>query len=262
MSGKPGRKGRPPRSPTPLFGPYSPHANCRPGDSVQDQIRGWVTVGGLEDTPVPWPYAKGRGRHSPILTGDLVRAVQREAGVVVSHLFGVGRKVVWQWRQALGLPRSNAGTHEVIGASKRGMARPLTAAQRKKLSTLNSPSAARRHWTAAEDELLRILHPAEVAQRTQRTMAAVYIRRRRLAITRLPRRPVRVKRKPTPGSRRAKRRAERVVAMFRKGERPADIALFVQLSKQRVSQILRASDFDPQSAATSRAVPTSVPRAT
>ena len=78
-----------------------------------------MTVGGLTDSPVPWPYVKARGRHSPILTGDLVRAVRQEASVVVCRLFGVTPQTVTKWRKALGVPHANAGTHERKAAPKR-----------------------------------------------------------------------------------------------------------------------------------------------
>ena len=42
------------------------------------------------------------------------------------------------------------------------------------------PSAAGVAWTAAEDELVRALPAADVAARTGRTLAAVYLRRRTL----------------------------------------------------------------------------------
>jgi hypothetical protein len=74
---------------TPIAGPYAP-PKCRRDDKHFCQFRdAWVTVGGLSDSPVPWPYMKARGRHSPILTGDLVKAVKVEASMVVCYLFGV-----------------------------------------------------------------------------------------------------------------------------------------------------------------------------
>jgi hypothetical protein len=42
----------------------------------------------------------------------------------------------------------------------------------------------RRRWTAAEDELARTLPVKEVARRTGRSPAAVYMRRRALGVVR------------------------------------------------------------------------------
>jgi hypothetical protein len=39
-----------------------------------------------------------------------------------------------------------------------------------------------RHWTEAEDELVRTLPPAEAAQRTGRPIKAVWERRKRLRV--------------------------------------------------------------------------------
>jgi hypothetical protein len=40
----------------------------------------------------------------------------------------------------------------------------------------------------------------------------------------------------------------RVVPLYRKGKTPFEIVRLVKLSKRRVSQILRAAGFDPQTA--------------
>jgi hypothetical protein len=106
-----------------MFGPYrSPR--CRRADKLFCEMRGWVTIGGLDDAPVPWPYVMARGRHSPVLCGDLVRAVRTEAEVVVASLFGVRASLVWKWRRVLGVPHATPGTSERIAAAKRGTPRP------------------------------------------------------------------------------------------------------------------------------------------
>jgi hypothetical protein len=89
----------------------------------------WVTVGGLSDSPVPWPYMKARGRHSPILTDDLVRAVQVEASIVVCHLFGATPQTVTKWRAALDVPHATPGTSERMAAPRRGVPRPADEVQ-------------------------------------------------------------------------------------------------------------------------------------
>jgi hypothetical protein len=76
-------------------------------------------------------------------------------------------------------------------------------------------------WTAAEDDLVRTLPPAEVAQRTGRTLAAVYTRRRNLHVKRSN----------------AERDGE-IVAQRAAGRKLAAIAARFGLSCQRVAQIV------------------------
>jgi hypothetical protein len=68
-------------------GPHLP-PRTRAGRKLFCEIAGTVTVGGYSDGPIPWPYAKHPG-HPLILCGDLVRAVQREAGIAVAFHWGV-----------------------------------------------------------------------------------------------------------------------------------------------------------------------------
>jgi CheY-like chemotaxis protein len=90
---------------TPIAGPYHP-LQCHVGDTLFCEIRGTVTVAGISNTPVPWPYTQsgGWGRPSPILCKELARAVRQEAAVVVCWLFGVAPQTVRRWRKALGVP--------------------------------------------------------------------------------------------------------------------------------------------------------------
>ena len=103
---------RRPKPPTLIGGSYVAPA-CEPGSSLVCRLKGRQRVGGLTDAPIPWPYsaerAGGSGR-SLIVCGDLVRAVSTEAVQAVCHHFGVGRKVVSEWRRALGVGRMTAGT--------------------------------------------------------------------------------------------------------------------------------------------------------
>jgi hypothetical protein len=96
-----------------LHGPYrTPRFHY--GGKLFCEIRGTITVAGLREAPIPWPYAKGLG--SPlILCGDLVRAVKCESSVAISHHWRVSVGTVRVWRGALGVPRGNEGTTRLWG---------------------------------------------------------------------------------------------------------------------------------------------------
>ena len=190
----------------------------RYGRQVFCELRGWVTVVGLTEAPIPWPVGKrGRGK-SLILYGDLEKAVRRESAQAVAHWWGVSAQTVSKWRQALDVPRATEGTsrlhrayaaepwarraREQLAASRRGKPRPphvREAVRNARLGTHHSeesrrkiseahrrrgtrPPAAGRPWTAEEDALLHRLTPAEVAERTGRTLRAVWHRRQALGL--------------------------------------------------------------------------------
>jgi len=96
-----------------LHGPY--HApRFRYAGRLFCEIRGTVTVGGLREAPIPWPYAQGMGRPL-ILCGDLVRAVKSESSLAVAHHFGVCVGTVRVWRRTLSVPRENEGSRRLWG---------------------------------------------------------------------------------------------------------------------------------------------------
>lgn len=103
---------RRPKPPTLIGGPYSAPP-CEPGSSLVCRLKGRQRVGGLTTAPIPWPYsaerAGGSGR-SLIVCGDLVRAVGIESAQAICYHWGVGRKVVGEWRRALGVGRMTEGT--------------------------------------------------------------------------------------------------------------------------------------------------------
>jgi transposase-like protein len=59
---------------------------------------------------------KKPGTGSPVLCGDPVKAVRREAEVAVAHHFGVHKSTVRSWRRALGVGRVTEGTHRLASA--------------------------------------------------------------------------------------------------------------------------------------------------
>jgi len=96
-----------------LYGPYAP-PKCRVGDKLPCEYRGHeVTVRGMSDAPIQWPSTRRRRNHSPILCGDLIRAVQRESEMAVAHHWGVRTELVWKWRCALGVPAMTPGSRRL-----------------------------------------------------------------------------------------------------------------------------------------------------
>src|SRR6516164_2650967 len=98
-----------------LFGPYRT-PKCKVGRHLRCIMRGKVTVAGLSDALIQWPYVPqpgGNGYRSLILCGDLVRAVRRESEVAVAHWWGVSRHTVLKWRKALGVEQNTDGTRDL-----------------------------------------------------------------------------------------------------------------------------------------------------
>ena len=72
-----------------LYGPYVA-PKCRLGDKLPCEYRGReVTVKGMTDAPIQWPCARRNGNASPILCGDLIRAVRTESEIAVAYHWGV-----------------------------------------------------------------------------------------------------------------------------------------------------------------------------
>lgn len=95
-----------------LHGPYVAPVS-RAGDTLHDERHGAVKVGGYTTAPIPWPRLLKTGKHSPILCGDLVRAVGVESSQAVAHHWGVSVTTVWAWRQALGVEQMTEGTRQL-----------------------------------------------------------------------------------------------------------------------------------------------------
>lgn len=94
-----------------IAGPYRAPV-CRVGDWLDDARDGALEVGGWTEAPISWPRRKKTGRHSPILCGDLLRAVRVESVAAISHWWGVSATTVWAWRQALGVD-TTAGSQRI-----------------------------------------------------------------------------------------------------------------------------------------------------
>jgi hypothetical protein len=102
-----------------LAGPYHPPA-LRRGDVATCLYRDCdVVVLGWTDARISWPLCKRReGRSGPGLLVDeeLARAIRTESAAALRYWWGVGVKLVWQWRHAFAIGR--AGTPGSTGSSR------------------------------------------------------------------------------------------------------------------------------------------------
>ncbi|MGE4293332.1 MAG: hypothetical protein AB7E32_14120 [Desulfovibrio sp.] len=100
-----------------IGGPYrAPDVEI--GDWIMDARFGLVPVGGWTNALIPWPRRAKAGRHSLILCGDLIRAVETESGIAVAHHWGVSVHTVTNWRRTLDVSHTNAGTARLYQAYK------------------------------------------------------------------------------------------------------------------------------------------------
>jgi len=97
-----------------LYGPYVP-PKCRVGDTLPCAYRGReVKVRCMTDAAVQWPATRRGLKASPIVCGDLIRAVRVESEIAVAYHWGVGANTVWTWRRALEVPRMTSGTRRLV----------------------------------------------------------------------------------------------------------------------------------------------------
>jgi hypothetical protein len=178
-----------------LHGPYEPPPLHR-GDRVTCELRGDIAITSISAGRIAWPRYGGIGRRggsSLLLTGSLVHAVRHEAAAAVGFWRGVGEDVVWRWRKALDVTRTNnEGWQRLIrSAAEAGAeaikAREWTEAKRKKrrrqakrLGLIEYPRTVYLRecaWTAEELALLGTLPDDEVAAMIGRTTNAVRLMR-------------------------------------------------------------------------------------
>lgn len=96
-----------------LYGPYRPPC-CKVGEKLTCEYRDReVKVTGISNAHISWPVARSGSRSSPIVCGDLVRAIRTESEVAVAYHWGVRYGTVWKWRRALGVPRMTNGTRRL-----------------------------------------------------------------------------------------------------------------------------------------------------
>jgi hypothetical protein len=183
-----------------LFGPYKAPPLKR-GDRASCLVRDCdVVITGWTAARISWPRCRAlgdRGGGSGILLDEeLARAVRQESAAAIRHWWGVSVGVVWRWRKALGVGRTdNAGSRRLIhaAAAEGGEAirdRGLTPEEVERCRRTNRALGLGRNlwpgyhgprWTPQQLALLGTLPDEEVANRTGRTPNAVRVMRGRQA---------------------------------------------------------------------------------
>src|SRR5262245_59594788 len=105
-----------------LSGPYRT-PGLRVGDRTFCLLRDCdCVVTSLSEGRIPWP--RGRPLDAPLggsgllLLGDLADAVKRESAAAIMRWWGVTAGVVWRWRKALGVTRTNnEGSRRLVRAT-------------------------------------------------------------------------------------------------------------------------------------------------
>jgi hypothetical protein len=179
---------RHPRKVQLLHGPYLPPA-LRRGDRATCLFRDDdVIIKAWSDGRIAWPRCRRPGQKGGsglLVDEELARAVRLESSLAVQYWWGVRMETVWRWRQALGVPQMNDGSHKL----RQSISRRLRGAHYARgdgqptsweLGKPRIPGRTSRPWTGAEDALLSRLPGPEVARRTGQTLAAVYQRRHHL----------------------------------------------------------------------------------
>ena len=185
-----------------LHGPYQT-PRLRRGARVQCLYRDKdVLVTGLSAGRIPWPLCKpagGRGYPGLLVEEELARAVRCESVRAQSYWWGASPRAVWCWRQALGVPRFNAGSlrlMRLVGQASadatRGKPLPPEQVERRRRTAIEMnlgqylqpcpcPNGSR-PWTADELALLGTMTDHALASRLSRTVNAVRITRLRRGI--------------------------------------------------------------------------------
>ena len=109
-----------------LFGPYQAPA-LRRGDRATCHYRDCdVIVTGWTGARISWPRCRPldvpRSHPSLLVDEELARAIRHESAAALRHWWGVSSLVVWKWRRAFGVSRTNCpGSQRLIRqASEQG----------------------------------------------------------------------------------------------------------------------------------------------
>jgi len=119
-----------------------------------------VIVTGYSSGRIPWPIGRRRksgGSGGFIVFGALARAIRAESNQSVAYWFGVTLKIVTNWRRALGVGFTNAGTRKL----RQGYGREdwFQEVQRQGLAKSLDPEVRKR---IAESQKGRTLNPKQM----------------------------------------------------------------------------------------------------
>jgi len=148
----------------------------------------------------------GRGRPGLLVEEELARAIRCESSLAVQHWWGASPRVVWCWRQALGVPRHNEGSLRLCGmngeaaaAVLRGVPLPPEAVERRRRTTVEMNLAqylqpcpcpnGSRPWPDDELALLGTMTDHALSLQLSRSVNAVRIMRERRGIAPHPDQP-------------------------------------------------------------------------
>jgi hypothetical protein len=181
-----------------LFGPYKAPALKR-GDRATCLFKDCdVAVTGWTDARISWPRCRPldvpRSRPALLVDEELARAVRHESAAAIQHWWGVSGLVVWKWRKALGVGRTNCpGSQRLIRAASeqgaaqvRGKELPAEQVKRRRQTALDLglgrnllPGCNRGpRWTRRELALLGTEDDDVIAARVGRTPNPVGVMRR------------------------------------------------------------------------------------
>jgi hypothetical protein len=184
-----------------LYGPYRAPA-LRKGDRSTCLYRdGDVVVTSWTDAPIPWSRCRSvehrRGGPGLLVDDELLRAIRHESAAAVGHWWRVSVSVVWCWRRAFLVDKTNnEGSNRLVrAAAEKGaaaiQARDFTEAERDAKRRIAIDKDLQRHlravlreetWTEEEIALSGQLPDAEVARKIGRTAEAVRLKRGKLGL--------------------------------------------------------------------------------
>jgi hypothetical protein len=175
-----------------LHGPYQTPA-LRRGDRAFCLYRECdVIITSWTAARLSWPRCRPvdvpRSHPSLLVDEELARAVRNESAAAVGFWWGVCGKVVWSWRRALSVTRTNnEGSQRLIRAASelaaketRGKPLPADQVERRRRTAIElglgralKPGYHGPWWTEAETAMLGQVSDEEIARQTGRTVNAV-----------------------------------------------------------------------------------------
>jgi hypothetical protein len=166
----------------------------RIGQTVECELRGPVIVTSIADSPIQWPWARGKqGRTSPVVYKDLAKALRVETGVDICKAWGIANCTVRKWRKRLGISGYTPGLIErlrqhmlgpvgrrmhrlaaptlrsparraKIAASKLGKKRPKEAVEARRRKLLGRPLSASHRRKLSEAQRRRGTRPPKAGR--------------------------------------------------------------------------------------------------